>query len=524
MENNYNYDPMTGEKIIRNGSPVGDSEQERANHSEYSETGAKQQTAAYTGYPEAGAEQGRKPYETVAGNAGNEYEGMTQTEESRKTDATWVSSYEEETKEKAKKARKARAKTKKPWGFFRKAVAAVALAAIFGGAAGGTFYGICYGTGLLTKYEQAASQAQSSTENKEITTIKQVETGDSQDVKIAKSTSKSLVTTDISEMVDEVIPAMVTIVNTGSTSYDFFGRSYTSQSSGSGIIIGQNDNELLIVTNHHVAEGAQKLEITFIDDTKAEAKVKGMDSDMDLAVIAVDLNDLSDETKAAIAIAKIGDSDNLKLGQPAIVIGNALGIGISVTSGVISGIDREMTREDGVTETFIQTDAAVNHGNSGGALLDIEGNVIGITSGKLGGDDVDNMGYAIPISAAYPIISELMEHETRKDKVAEEEMGYLGIRPQDFDESARSYYNIPEGVFVYSVYKNSGADKAGIYRGDVITKLEKEKVSSLSDLKSILQYYKAGDVVKVTIKRLEAGEYVEHELEVTLSSADDLKE
>ena len=191
---------------------------------------------------------------------------------------------------------------------------------------------------------------------------------------------------------------------------------------------------------------------------------------------------------------------------------------------ILSGLDREMTREDGITGTFIQTDAAINHGNSGGALLDINGNVIGITSGKLSGDDVDNMGYAIPISAAYPIISELMEHQTRKDKVAEEEMGYLGVSLQTFDDSARSYYGIPEGAFVMGVYKDTGADKAGIYKGDVIIKLEGEKISSTSDIKSILQYYKIGDVVKVTVKRLEAGEYVEHEFEVTLCSQDTLKD
>ena len=496
MEGNYNFDPMTGERIIRdekiteerNGAEGSKSEEFRA------ESGAAQETRA---------------------------------EETRKTEATWINSYEEEAPQKSKKRLKKEkvASSKKHWGFFKKAVAVAALAAVFGGAAGGTFYGVCYGTGLLAKYEQAAGTSQSASENKEtVAAIRQVETSDSQNVKIAKSTNSSVVTTDVSAMVDEVIPAMVTIVNTGTKAYDFFGRAYSSQSSGSGIIIGQNDEELLIVTNHHVAESAEKLELTFIDGSTAEAKVKGMNSEMDIAVIAVDLNDLADETKAAIAIATLGDSDNLKLGQPAIVIGNALGIGISVTSGVISGLDREMTREDGVKGTFIQTDAAINHGNSGGALLDINGNVIGITSGKLSGDDVDNMGYAIPISAAYPIISELMEHQTRKDKVAEEEMGYLGVSLQTFDDSARSYYGIPEGAFVMGVYKDTGADKAGIYKGDVIIKLEGEKISSTSDIKSILQYYKIGDVVKVTVKRLEAGEYVEHEFEVTLCSQDTLKD
>ena len=493
MDNNYNFDPMTGERIIREE--------------------AKTENAA------AGAQN----QENAAANAGNrEAAGETvRSSYAESQSATWVTSYGEEEKE-SKKARKAKSKepkAKKPWGFFKKAGAAVVLAAVFGGVAGGTFYGICYGTGLLDKYEQAISVSQTE-QKRESTPIKQVEVNDDTNaVKITNLNGKSVITTDISAMVDEVIPAMVTIVNTGTTTqYDFWGRTYSSpsQSSGSGIIIGQNDDELLIVTNHHVAEAAEKLEITFIDNNKAEARVKGMDSEMDLAVIAVDLNELSDETKAAISIAKLGDSDSLKLGEPAIVIGNALGIGISVTNGVISGLNREMTREDGVKETFIQTDAAINHGNSGGALLNINGEVVGITSGKLGGTDVDNMGYAIPISAADPIIKELMEHETRKEKVAEEEQGYLGVSLQNFDDTARSYYNIPEGAFVYGVYEGSGAEKAGIYKGDVITKLENEKVRNISDIKAILQYYKQGDVVKIVVKRLEAGEYVEHEFDVTL--------
>lgn len=474
MDSEYNFDPMTGERIVREPQEQGAAQAER---------------------------------------------------EVTKENATWVTAYEQtEAEPKKKHDRKVKNKEKKPWGFFRKTVAAVALATVFGGVAGGTFYGICYGTGLIDQYQQVIESKEHAEEKKESTPIKQLDvTEQTQPVKITNFDNKSIVTTDISAMVDEVIPAMVTIVNTGTvTQYDFWGRTYTApaQSSGSGIIIAQNDEELLIVTNHHVAENSEKLEITFVNDEKAEAKVKGMDSEMDLAVVAVDLNDLSEETKAAIAIAALGDSDSLKLGEPAIVIGNALGIGISVTNGVISGLNREMTREDGVKETFIQTDAAINHGNSGGALLNINGEVVGITSGKLGGDDVDNMGYAIPISAANPIIKELMEHRTRKEVVSEEEKGYMGVNLQTFDDSARMYYNIPEGAFVYSVVEGSGAEKAGIYKGDVITKVENEKVRSSGDVVEILKYFRQGDTVKVTIKRLEAGEYVDHELEVTLGAAD----
>lgn len=424
-----------------------------------------------------------------------------------------------------KRTKKRKAKEKKPWGFFRKAVAAVVLAALFGGVAGGTFYGVCYATGLLDKYEQAMNAQQvQSVDVVENVPIKQVNVSDEEPIKIANSGNVQAVVTDISDVVEEVIPAMVTILNNSrEKQYDFWGNVTTAKYSGSGIIIGENDEEILITTNHHVAANSEKLEITFIDGTTAEAKVKGMDSQMDLAVIAVALEDISAETKDAIRIAKLGDSDSLKLGQPAIVIGNALGIGISVTDGVISALDREMTTEDGTSNTFIQTDAAVNHGNSGGALLNIKGEVIGITSGKIQGEDVDNMGYAIPINAANPIISELMERQTRKEKVSEDEMGYLGVSLQTFDDNARYYYNIPEGAFVYSVFEGSGAEKAGIYKGDVITSVENEKVSSVSDVKEILQYYKQGDVVKVTVKRLEAGEYVSHDFEVTLGSASTTK-
>lgn len=530
-ENNYNFDPMTGERIIReteeHNEPVykvsydpmtGEKIYVKVEERAESSSAPAQGQAVEGGLQESrGARVEERFPEIESRNSASE-ERKPILEEASQTASETVSP-----EGKRKKARKAKTKAKKPWGFFRKAVAAVVLAALFGGAAGGTFYGVCYYTGILDKYEQAVSSQQTVQETvNESIPIKQVNVTDEEPIKMSNSANVQVVTTDISGVVEEVIPAMVTILNTSrEKQYDFWGNAYTAQYSGSGIIVGENDDELLITTNHHVAASAEKLEITFIDGTTAEAKVKGMDSEMDLAVIAVALDDLSEETKASIRIAQLGNSDSLKLGQPAIVIGNALGIGISVTNGVISGLDREMTTEDGTTGTFIQTDAAVNHGNSGGALLNVKGEVIGITSGKIQGEDVDNMGYAIPINAANPIISELMERQTRKDKVAEDEMGYLGVSLQTFDDNARRYYNIPEGAFVYSVFEGSGAQKAGIYKGDVITRVENEKVSSTSEVKEILQYYKKGDVVKITVKRLEAGEYVTHDFEVTLGGAND---
>ncbi len=445
----------------------------------------------------------------------------------RENNDKWADVYAKEMNKgrKAKSVKKAKEK-KQGGGFFKKAAAAAALAVIFGGVAGGTFYGICAATGVWEKnaaanvpavieVKPALEQDKPVVKPKDITQI--IEGGE---ISIANPESVQLVTTDMSEMVEEVIPAMVTILNTGEEERDWWGRSYTPQGGGTGVIIGENETELLIVTNYHVARDSKKLEITFIDDTTLEAKVKGMDPDMDLAVLAVSLNDLSGETKSKIVIAKLGDSDNLKLGQPAVVIGNALGYGISVTDGVISALNREMTTEDGNKGTFIQTDAAVNHGNSGGALVNIKGELIGIVSNKMQGESVEGMGYAIPISAASPIIKELMEYQMRTDLVAEDEQGYLGVKLQNVSDEASVYYGLPEGGYVYYVVEGSGAEKAGIKKGDVITKIEKTRISSNADARALLQYYKQGEEVTVYYSRLEDGEYVSHEVKVTLGAAE----
>ena len=422
---------------------------------------------------------------------------------------------------KQRKAKKQRS-PKKGGGFLKKALAAAVLAVIFGAVAGGTFYGICSVTGVWEKSALSIAPVALGPVSDDQTKINipQLELPENfeGEVKLVNSDNIQVISTDISDMVEEVIPAMVTILNTGKDEYDFWGRSYTSQSSGTGVIIGENETELLIVTNHHVAKDAKQLDITFIDDTTVQAKVKGMDDDMDLAVLAVSLEDIPQETKDKIVIAQLGDSDSLKLGQPAVVIGNALGIGISVTDGIISGLNREMTTEDGKTGTFIQTDAAVNHGNSGGALLNIKGEVIGIVSNKIDGESVEGMGYAIPISAASPIIAELMNRQTRTELVSDQEQGYLGVRLQSVTSEAREYYGLPEGGYVYYIAEGSGAAKAGIQKGDIITKIEKVRVSSNAEAREILQYYRQGEEVSVTYCRLENGEYVTHEVSVVLGA------
>ncbi|MBO7338767.1 MAG: trypsin-like peptidase domain-containing protein [Lachnospiraceae bacterium] len=441
-------------------------------------------------------------------------------------------------KQKKQKAPK-EPKQKKRMGFFGKAVAAVFLAAIFGGVAGGTFYGVCRYTGVFDQKPVVidASESKTSTtsggnpsglsevkpEDLGLPSDLTIWYGDGTEARLVNSGSVQVISSDISEMVEQVIPAMVTIVNTGRETYDFWYGAYTPQSSGTGVIIGENETELLIVTNNHVAKDAVKLEITFVDDSTATAVVKGKDADMDLAVLAVPLESLSEETRNAIVVAQLGDSDSLKLGQPAVVIGNALGIGISVTDGIISGLNREMTTEDGKTGTFIQTDAAVNHGNSGGALLNIKGEVIGIVSNKIDGESVEAMGYAIPISAASPIIEDLMNRVTRKDVVAAEEQGYLGVQLQTITDEARSYYGMPEGAYVYNVFEGSGAYEAGIRKGDVITKLEGTTIYSNSTAREILQYYRQGEEVTVKYSRMENGEYVSHEVTVVLGGAQQTK-
>ncbi len=328
------------------------------------------------------------------------------------------------------------------------------------------------------------------------------------------------VVTDVTAVVEEVMPAMVMIHNNYTASASYFGYVQTEEAtaSGSGFIVGENDTELLIATNYHVIEGADSLEVIFTDDSTVEAVVKGTDSNMDLAVIAVMLDDIDSSTRDAIKIATLGDSTALKLGEPAIAIGNALGYGQSVTTGVISAINRDVEIESGVTQTFIQTDAAINPGNSGGALLNLQGEVIGINSNKIGGDTIEGMGYAIPVSVAQPIIDKLMNEVTRI-KVSSEERGYIGISGVSVTSSVSQGYGIPLGVYVAEVSNGGGAAAAGIEKGDVITMFDGEEITSMDDLQTRLQYYAAGTKVSVTVMRQNGSQYVEKTFDVTLGYA-----
>ena len=316
---------------------------------------------------------------------------------------------------------------------------------------------------------------------------------------------------------DATLPSVVSITNTQVyQSNTWFGQSQTYEvpSSGSGIIVGQNDSELLIVTNNHVVSDSEGLTVTFADESTADAAIKGTDSEADLAVIAVPLDKISADTKDKIKAATLGDSDSLKMGQGVIAIGNALGLGQSVTVGHVSALNREIKVDD-ATKTVIQTDAAINPGNSGGALLNSKGEVIGINEAKYADTSVEGVGYAIPISKAKDIIDDLMTRTT-KIAVSESEQGYLGIQLQNIDESMAKMYGMPQGVYVYKIMEDSAAAGSDLHEKDIITKLDGEKISNYADLAKLLTYYKSGDTVTLTVQSLVNGSYQEREVQLTL--------
>ena len=342
---------------------------------------------------------------------------------------------------------------------------------------------------------------------------------------IAQQQSASAVVTDVTQVVEAVMPACVSITNNFTqTVQDFWGQTYSQDetASGSGIIIGENEQELLIVTNNHVVDSTEQLYVQFIDGETVEAQVKGTDASADLAVVAVKLDTIADSTKQEICIARMGDSDSLKIGEPAIAIGNALGYGQSVTTGVISALNRKIESSNSEEGTsLIQTDAAINPGNSGGALLNMRGEVIGINSNKIGGSSIEGMGYAIPISTARPIIEDLMERQTRT-KYSEEERGYLGISCINVTSDLSENFSMPQGIFVAQVYSGTGAETAGLVRGNIVVAFDGVTVQDQEELTKQMQYYKAGESVEITIMVNSANGYQQKNVTVTLSSYDQI--
>ena len=331
--------------------------------------------------------------------------------------------------------------------------------------------------------------------------------------------------TDVSQVVEEAMPAVVAVASTAVYQTPDFGfgwffgggsQSYEVPSSGSGIIIGENDTELLIVTNNHVVQDTVSLKITFVDDAAVDAVIKGTDTDTDLAVISVPLDQIPQETKEKIAVARLGDSDGLKVGQGVIAIGNALGYGQSVTVGYVSALNREIKTSDGNTRVLLQTDAAINPGNSGGALLNMKGEVIGINAAKYSSTEVEGIGYAIPVSSVQDILDELMNRKTRSE-VAEEKRGYLGIQGTTVDEDAATAFGMPKGVYVYKILKDGAAADSQLREKDIITKLDGMTVKSMQELQKLLKGYESGETIELLVQRQEDGQYKEIQIPVTLT-------
>ena len=396
-----------------------------------------------------------------------------------------------------------------------KAVAVTGLALMFGVVSSATF--------LTTNYVGTKVLKLGTTQKSPSTTSTSAVTSNASLTK-----TSSVVTSDVSSVVENVMPSIVSITNMSVQEVqNYFGGTskQESESAGTGIIISQNDSELLVVTNNHVVAGSDTLTVTFADGNSVEANIKGTDSEYDVAVVAVPLDSISEDTKKAISVATLGDSTELKVGEPAIAIGNALGYGQSVTTGVISALNRSVSETDQTTgETtessvkLIQTDAAINPGNSGGALVNASGEVIGINSSKLVGDSVEGVGYAIPISDVSDLIENLMNQET-KTKVAEADQGAIGIKGMSVSTEYSQQLNMPEGVYASEVTKGGGAEKAGMTRGCIITGINGTTVSSMDDLQEQLQYYAKGDEVELTIQVPQSnGEYQEQSVTVILGA------
>ncbi len=419
--------------------------------------------------------------------------------------------------------------------FGKKAGTTVALAVLFGLVASAVFLSVSFVADKYLKTDEKSTHLETTQ------SVVGTATDDGSDGDIGAATESENGT--VASVAQASMPSVVAITTVSVQEIpSFFGygsRQYKSAATGSGIIVGDNDEELLIATNNHVVDGASTLSVCFMgndvvnaetetenaDDTgdlnledAVSARIKGTDSDNDLAVIAVQKADIPEDTLSEIKIAQIGSSEDLVVGQQVVAIGNALGYGQSVTSGWISALNRTISTEDGTSSSgLIQTDAAINPGNSGGALLNMKGELIGINSAKYADSTVEGMGYAIPISRAKPILEELMNRQTR-EKVSNEEKGYLGVVLSNLTTEAIQMYDMPEGAFVRGVEEKSPAEKGGICKGDIIVKFDGQSVTSGDDLLKKLQYYKAGEKIEAVVARATDGEYQESTVEITLGS------
>lgn len=435
-------------------------------------------------------------------------ERKTQWQESKQQNNRPEHGYRNEYRETVQAPRK-----KNSWA--RKAAGITAAAVLFGTVAGGVMTGVNYVGARLTGLADITATAPAETEGTTTAQVPETSAASNNGSTTAVST-----VTDVSSIAEKAMPSLVAINDTMTVEQNnFFGmpQTYQAQSSGSGIIVGQNDTELLIATNNHVVSGATDMKVTFTDSTQVAAAVKGTDSATDLAIIAVKLSDIPSDTMSKIKVATLGNSDNVKVGQQIIAIGNALGYGQSLTVGYISALDREITDENGIQHTYIQTDAAINPGNSGGALLDLNGNVIGINAAKNASTEVEGMGFAIPISKAQEILNNLMTKKTR-EAVDESAQGYLGIQGTNIDANASKEYGMPVGIYVYKIVEGGAAANSDLKEKDIITKFDGQSVTNMEELKQMLTYYEGGSTVSLTVQSLVNGSYVEHEVQITLGT------
>lgn len=397
-------------------------------------------------------------------------------------------------------------------GFGERLAKLAGSAAVFGVIAGAVMYGVYYTGSTILPVKSSSDYNNIATVTSNVTAT------------TAQSSASSSTGMDVQSVANAALPAMValngtTTVSSGSSSsfYGLFGgsQSYEAQTSGTGIIVGKNDKELLVVTNAHVVEDVNDLKCVFVDGESVSATVKGSKSDKDIAVVAINLSDIKDSTINSIAIAELADSDDVAIGQEVVAIGNALGEGQSVTNGIISATNRSITVNNVTFSGLLMTNAAINSGNSGGALLNAEGKVIAINFAKTSSDGVEGMAYSIPVSNVMDIIDSLMSRETRS-KVSSSETAYLGISGVDITSAMSSSYGYPQGVLIRSVENNSAAAQAGLGAYDIIVSFDDQSVNSMSSLKSIMEYYAAGEKVTVQYYHQEGSEYVLKSVEVTL--------
>ncbi|MEY8392247.1 trypsin-like peptidase domain-containing protein [Lachnospiraceae bacterium 45-W7] len=505
----YSYSYVHQENTERNPNYFEKKEEENAASQRTYTTGSygnpQMENQAYTG-SQANAE--NQAYAEAQGYAGSQAYTQERSSNGEQPRQNFYKTPESSVKKEKKKQKVSG--MKKQHGFGMTIAKCAAVAVVFGLVSSTVFYG----TGIAFEHTTGKNRTAAVTTDHD-SSGSSINNGSLSTTNVSTATT----VTDVSDIVENVMPSIVSITNMGQIEADFFGRTFQqdTSSAGSGIIIGQTDEEIYVATNNHVVANSNQLTVNFIDDQQVTAEIKGTDASTDLAVLSVKVKDIPSDTMEKIKVATLGKSDDIRVGESVVAIGNALGYGQSVTTGVISALNREVTVQDettgaSITNKLLQTDAAINPGNSGGALLNMNGEVIGINSVKYSDTQVEGMGYSIPISAAQPIIDSLITREL----VDESNSSFLGVAGQDVTTELSKSFGMPEGLYITMVTENSAAEQAGIQKGDVLTKFDDRAVKSQEGLQDIMQYYAAGTQVEVTLQTNENGEWKEKVVTVTL--------